>query len=325
MDFIKKYWPVFCGILALAITLFFFYDRVVRFSVDPLKDATMTTFRSLIVAFIGFFITNSMRKRLKRTKIEFLFMCFATFFSLCAINKGLNVKKIYQVNNAQQEFARLARHEFSTQCNATNDYDTEEFGDFAYPLSMWRHSLEFSQKMKSEIQVACTHFQSIFTPQYLAEYQNVMQAKERLRNLLDVLNQYEKKVPNELAFLESKFNKLFSEKSSAVKVARTEFEKEKRISTELLSEYFQIEHECVHVFNEMLNLLAANSGAYYWNSDNTLRFESDADVAMWNKLVEKSDDIIKRESLVMQKLKERNQLAKEQLEKCSRMCCLSPS
>ncbi len=315
MSFVKKYWISICSVLAIGISGFFLYKIFLRCHSCPPEGIGETVGKSLIYALLGFFVATSLRKRWKRKKLEFGILFFAVSFSLCAIYDVIKINGYFcRLNNSKQELVRLMRDTSnSSQSKSSNNYTTEQYGDFAELLLIIKQTFESSEKMASEINIALEDCQDILTPTYLSEYENIIQAKDRIANLVEILNQCEKKYHEELASMESKIHKAFLGNEDLKKGVLKGFEEGKQTSSKLHDEYIQIEKKSAQRINDILNFLSARSGTFY-EADGAFFFKGDEDVIQYNDLVQKLVEQFKEEEIIIQKLEAHQQSTLQRME-----------
>ena len=315
MKFVRRYWLGISSVLAISVSGFFLYRSLLGYYSYPSEGIAETLGKSLVYALLGFFVASSLRKRWKRTKLEFLIFCLAASFSVCAIYDSLKAStQTHQLSNSKREIARLA-NDFSGEKpsqTSVNEYSTEEYGDFSKMLPIIQHSLEFSEKMTSDINAACVGFEDVLSPSYLCKHKNILQAKELVNNFLDTLDDYEKRYKDEFVLMESKIKEAFSGKENLKRSALKGFEKGKAASSKLVSEYFLVERESAQSINNILNFLSSRFGSF-WESNGTLIFKKDNDAEMYNSLVQKLITISEKEDIVVEKMESNKQLTLEKM------------
>ncbi len=275
MNFVRKYWLGISSVLAIGIAGFLLYKSFVGYYSYPSEGIAETIGKSLAYALLGFFAASSLRKRWKRTKLEFLIFCLAASFSTCAIYDSLKANtQTHQLNNSKREIARLARDFSNKESSQTtvHEYSQEEYGDFSKILPILQHSLEISEKMTSEINAACALFEDILTPANLCEYENILQAKQLVKDFVATLDNYEKMYKKEFTLMETRIREAFSKKESLKRSALKGFEKGKAASSKLVSEYVLIEREFVQIISDIINFLSTKPGSF-WESNGTLIFK----------------------------------------------------
>lgn len=315
MKFIKRYWIVICSILVIGFFGFFLHKNFLGHCSSPPEKLGETVGKSLCYALVVFFAASFLRKRWGRKKLEFWILCFSISFSLCATYEVIKInKQTYCLNNYKQELIRLARDSApSSSSKTSNSYTTEKCGDLAELLPIIKHAAEFSEKMAADIAAACNDLENVLTPSYLREYENILQAKEKVIHFLDIINQCEIKYYEEMALMESKIHTAFLGKENLKKQALAGFEKGKQLSSELISEYFQVERNSTQKIKNVLDFLSSKSGTF-WEADDIFFFQKDEDAALYIDLLQQVVDQGKEEDIIVQKLEAYRQSAFQRIE-----------
>lgn len=303
MNFIKKYWLGICSAAAIMISGFFLYDSFVGFYTPPSSGIARTAGRSIAYASMLFFVINSLRKRWEKKKLEFWIFCFAVSFSLCSIYDSFKVsKQIDQLNNTKQEFVRFAEDlEKESPQLSMNEYSVEQYGDFSKFMPLIKKSFDFSEKMTTEINMACADLENILDPAKLCEDEHIVKAKQRLVVFVKKLNHFEKEYEAEYALMQEEIKKAFSGNDSLKREALVGYEKGKKTSNKLMKEFFYIEKKSAQKIYAILNFLSTKSGTF-WESNGILIFEKDEDVDGYNQLVQNLVEHGEKEEIFNKKL-----------------------
>jgi len=302
--------------LAIGISGHFLYNGFLGYYTYPSEGIAGTTGRSLAYTFMIFFIANSLRKKWAREKLEFWLLCFAVSFSLCATYDLVKTnKKSKQLNNSKQELARLAR-DFSDTVSpkeSINEYSTEEYGDFSNLLPLMKHSLDFSERMASEINAACADLENVLAPANLCEYENIIQSKVLIAIFVDKLDYYRKKYDEEFFFIQTKIKEAFPRNEALKRQVLNGFEEGKRTSDKLMNDYFRVERESAQKIDAILNFLSTKSGTF-WESEGILFFKKDKDATTYNQLFQNLIEHTQKEELVIKKLESHRRSVLQEME-----------
>ncbi len=251
---------------------------------------------------------NFFKKRKKINKLEYWIIGVTTFYLLSVVGGRVETNlSARHLNNFRQEMARLSRGAYPSQ------YTAEEYGDLAQLLPILESSFRFSEKMMSEVDAAWAHCKEVLTPEYLCEYANIIQAKKRVANLLDTLNRYEREYYEEYALMESKIHTEFLGKEILKSQILEDLEKNKEVSIELASQYFQIQRQVAQKMNEIFDFLSAKAGDF-WRIGDTFVFKVEEDERLFNSLVQKLIEHSEEESLFLQKLEAHKQIPIRKIE-----------
>lgn len=309
MDFIKKYWIGVCSVIAIGISGLILYRGYLGYHSYPSDAVAETVGRCLACALVGFFVIKSVRQRLGIKKFEFFILCFSVAFSLYSAYEFVKTKReSRQLNNAQQEMARLAR-EYSdgiTSKESANSYSAEKYGDLGKLIPIIKRSFESYNKMKSEINEASVDLDGILTPANLCDSEQIIKAKSIIRKLSNKLNKFERQYNEELVRVESDIKEAYSGDCNLKNHALRGFEKGKTEGRKLIAEYLFVERSAIQTIEDILNFLSNKTGSF-WESDGGLAFKKDADATTFNLLVEKLAEHIKIEDAMMHKLEQHQQ------------------
>lgn len=303
MSFIKKYWLGICSVLAIAIFGFVLYGSLVGNHMYPFKGMAYTTGRAIVYAIISFFVVNFLRKRWERTRLEFGIYCFAASFCLCATNDLIKINTLVnQLNNSKQEMARLAEDVDKVPSQkSVNEYSEEQYGDFSKILSLLKHSLESSEDIAAEMIEARANLEDILTPENLSDREKIFKLKKQIAIFSDKLDRFKKRYVEEMNRREIEIKKAFSGNEEMKGYVLRGFEKGKKVSNKLMKEYFHIEKETVQKITETLDFLSEKSGPF-WVSGETIIFEKDEDLDIFNQLAQNMVDLGQKEVAIIEKL-----------------------
>lgn len=313
MRFVKRYGLSLGSLLVIFIQSVLFYQHLVGSYVIPHQTLGETLGKAIVWGLIAFFVMGSLRKRWERKKFEFYMSCFATAFVLCAFGAMIEVhRQTYYINNFQQELVRLGRGEVDTSETA-HEYSAKKYGELAQILQIIRHSCEVSAKIGSQIEAAGLALGDIASPAQLCNRENILRAKERVANFIDVLNQCERKHYKELARVEEKFHKILPGKDRVTMRVLKAFEEDTRRASELFSGYLQVERECMQGFDDMLSFLFERVGCFLVEEE-TFFFETDEDIERYSELAEKLMQYGEKEALAVQELAAYHQSVLQKIE-----------